>query len=354
MDDGNFGGTLSFFTKANAGGAAGSLTKNMYLNTSTSGVPQMVFPSVPNIITIGAGYNWYIGGTQVGYFDYPSNNWRISTNSTQKLILGSNNQNTLQIGNSASGHYPVEIYGFRTTFGSYWQYTGGGSNWGVSTTNFNIGLYVQYTVSADGGYLLASDERIKTNIKDASTGALDVIKTIPIKSHGYIDSFLNGCPTAFNVIAQDIQRTYPEAITVTESFIPDMFVKCNWITVKDNQIKINIPKPHTVIVGDKVRCILEDSSQKDTTVTKIINTTTFEVEKWDDFDLEKSDEMFLYGKRVNNFLRVDKIKLGVLALAGVKEQQTIIEEQQRTISTMASQIGSLTSIVNQLLKKYPL
>ncbi len=354
LDDGNWGGTLSFFTKANAGGSSGTLTKNMYLNTTSSGVSQMVFPTTPNIITSGSGYNWYIGGTQVGYFDYPSSNWRIATNSTQKLILGSYNQNTLQIGNSASGNYPVEIYNYKTTYGSYWQYTGGGSSWGVSTTNFNIGLYVQYTVSADGGYLLASDERIKTNIKDASRGSLDVIKTIPIKSHGYIDSFLNGCPTAFNVIAQDIQRTYPEAITVTESYIPDMFVKCNWISVTDNQIRINIPKPHTVVIGDKVRCILEDSSQKDTTVIQIINTTTFVVEKWDDFDLEKSDEMFLYGKLVHDFLRVDKIKLGVLALAGVKEQQTIIEEQQQTISTMASQIGTLTNIINQLLKKYPL
>jgi hypothetical protein len=354
IDDGNWGGVMSFFTKANAGGSSAGLTKNMYLHTTNSGVSQMIFPSTPNIITSGSGYNWYIGGTQVGYFDYPSSNWRISTNSTQKLILGSNNQNTLQIGNSASGHYPVEIYNYKTTYGSYWQYTGGGSSWGVSTTNFNIGLYVQYTVSADGGFLLASDERIKTNIKDASRGSLDVIKTIPIKSHGYIDSFLNGCPTAFNVIAQDIQRTYPEAITVTDSFIPDMYVKCNWISVTGNEIRINIPKPHSVIIGDKVRCILEDSSHKDTTVTQVINTTTFVVEKWDDFNLEKSDEMFLYGKRVNDFLRVDKIKLGVLALAGVKEQQTIIEEQERTISAMASQIGTLTNIVNQLLKKYPL
>ena len=354
LDDGNWGGVMSFFTKANAGGSSAGLTKNMYLNTSTSGVSQMVFPSTPNIITNGVGYNWYIGGNWVGSFDYPSNNFRISTSSTQKLILCSNYQNTLQIGNSASGHYPVEIYNYKTTYGSYWQYTGGGSSWGVSTTNFNIGLYVQYTVSADGGFLLASDERIKTNIKDASRGSLDVIKTIPIKSHGYIDSFLNGCPTAFNVIAQDIQRTYPEAITVTDSFIPDMYVKCNWISVTGNEIRINIPKPHSVIIGDKVRCILEDSSHKDTTVTQVINTTTFVVEKWDDFNLEKSDEMFLYGKRVNDFLRVDKIKLGVLALAGVKEQQTIIEEQERTISAMASQIGTLTNIVNQLLKKYPL
>ena len=64
--------------------------------------------------------------------------------------------------------------------------------------------------------------------------------------------------------------------------------------------------------------------------------------------------MFLYGKLIHDFLRVDKIKLGVLALAGVKEQQTIIEEQERMISAMASQIGTLTNIVNQLLKKYPL
>ena len=315
-------------------------------NAVNVGQPQLTFAGsgTPNIKATGAGYNWFIGGTQCGYFDTitASAHWRISTDTAQKLILCSGGQNTLQLGNGGLGNYPAEIYGYRTVTGSYWQYTGGGATWGVSTTNFNIGLYVQYTISADGGYLLASDERIKTDIKPAESGSLEVIKTIPIKSHAYIDSFLNGCPTAYNVIAQDIQKYYPEAITISDGFIPDMYVKCRWIHVDDKQIEINIPKAHTVIVGDKVKLILEDSTHKEAIVTAIKDENTFAVEKWDDFKMEISDELFVYGKNVKDFLRVDKIKLGVLALAGVKELTHIVEKQQAKIEEQSQAINTLT------------
>jgi hypothetical protein len=273
------------------------------------------------------------------------------------MTLGTNSQEQLQLNDNTIG-YPVAIYGFKTTYGAYWQYTGGGSTWSVLVTNFNIGLYVQYTVSADGGYLLASDERIKTDIKEANRGALDVIRTIPIKSHSYIDKFINGCPTSYNVIAQDIQKIYPEAVSITDGFIPDMFVKCKWIHINDSEIEISIPKPHTVIVGDKVKCILEDSSFKEAIVSSITNDTTFRVKKWEEFKLKIGDELFVYGKLVNDFLRVDKIRLGVLALAGVKELTNIVEiqnhqiqEQQKQIKELQTTLELLKNTVDKLIQK---
>jgi hypothetical protein len=349
-------GQINVLVKAGSGGQSGALVRQisidddeglvLYNSSGAGNQPQITFAGngIPNIKAKGAGYNWFIGNIQCGYFDTitASGHWRISTNLAQKLILCSGGQNTLQCGNGGLGHYPVEIYGYRTVTGSYWQYTGGGATWGGVFTSFNVGLYVQYTISADGGYLLASDERIKTDIKPAESGSLEVIKTIPIKSHAYIDSFINGCPTAYNVIAQDIQKFYPEAITITDGFIPDMYVKCRWIHVNDKQIEINVPKPHTVIVGDKVKLILEDSTHKEAIVTAIKDQNTFAVEKWDEFKMEISDELFVYGKNVKDFLRVDKIKLGVLALAGVKELNKIVETQQAKIEEQSSAINTLT------------
>ena len=360
VDNGAWGGIFKFYVKKTSAGAAGALynianisddlgLQLMPATGSVGGAPRLNFSGAAAAINADvAGYNWYIGGTQIGYFDYPSSNWRISTNGSQKLILCSGSQNTLQCGNGGLGQYPVEIYGYRVVYGSYWQYTGGGLNWGVQTRDFNIGLYVQYTVSADGGYLLASDERIKKDIKPAESGSLEVISTIPIKSHSYIDSFVNGCPTAFNVIAQDIERTYPEAITKGDGFIPDMFVKCNWIHVDEKQIEINIPKPHTVKAGDKVKLILEDDSSKESIVMSIKNETTFIVEKWDEFKLEISDELFVYGKQIDDFLRVDKIKLGILGLAGVKELHQIVKLQQAKIEEQSQAINTLTESMKML------
>ena len=330
-------------------------------NAVNVGQPQLTFAGsgTPNIKCTGSGYNWFIGGTQIGYFDYPGGHWRISTNLAQKLILCSGGQNSLQCGNGGLGNYPVEVYGARVVNGPYWQYTGGGATWSAVSRDYNIGLYVQYAISADGGYLLASDERIKQDIKLAESGSLEVISTIPIKSYSYIDPFVNGCSTAYSVIAQDIQRTYPEAITKGDGFIPDMFVKCNWIHVDEKQIEINIPKPHTVKAGDKVKLILEDSTYKEAIVTLIKNETTFIVEKWDEFKLEISDELFVYGKYINDFLRVDKIRLGVLALAGTKElhqivklQQAKIEEQSIAINTLSDSVKTLTEHLTKLTNMF--
>lgn len=321
-------------------------------NANFVGQPVLTFAGsgAPSIKCTGAGYNWFIGGTQCGYFDTitASGHWRISTNSAQKLILCSGGQNTLQLGNGGLGNYPAEIYGYRVVSGAYWYYLGG-ANWAVTgTLTIAVGLYVQYAISADGGYILASDERIKKNIKPAESGSLAVIKTIPIKSYEHIDPFVHGCATAFNVTAQDLKNTYPEAVTNSSGYIPDMYVKCRWIHVDDKQIEINIPKPHTVIIGDKVKLILEDSTHRETIVTAIKDDNTFAVEKWDEFKMEVSDELFVYGKHTDDFLRVDKIKLGVLALAGVKELNQIVEIQQLQIQAQQAKIEEQSQAINTL------
>ena len=130
-----------------------------------------------------------------------------------------------------------------------------------------------------------------------------------------------------------------------------MYVKCKWIQINDSEIEISIPKPHTVIVGDKVKCILEDSSFKEAIVSSITNDTTFQVKKWEEFKLKIGDELFVYGKLVKDFLRVDKIRLGVLALAGVKELNTIIEKQQEMINKLTTTVTKQQEMINELSAK---
>jgi hypothetical protein len=314
------------------------------------GQPQIVFAGsgIPTLRCNGAGLNWFVNSTdQLGFFDLHAGHWRIGTTGGKKLILCAGTNNTLQLGDGSS-QYPAEIYGYRVISGAYWYYLGG-ANWAVTgTLTIAVGLYVQYAISADGGYILASDERIKKNIKPAESGSLAVIKTIPIKSYEHIDPFVHGCATAFNVTAQDLKNTYPEAVTNSYGYIPDMYVKCQWIHVDEKQVEINIPKQHTVIVGDKVKVILEDSTHREAIVTAIKDDNTFVVEKWEEFKLEVSDEMFVYGKHTDDFLRVDKIKLGVLALAGVKELTHIVEAQQHQIQTQQTKIEEQSQAINTL------
>jgi hypothetical protein len=163
-------------------------------NSPSYDSPRLSFAGVGQFNT-NSGYNWFIDANPIGFFDKVFNGlynrWRISTSSTQfNMTLGTNSQEQLQLNDNTIG-YPVAIYGFKATGGPFWQYTAGGPSWAGTGAGFNVGLYVQYAVSADGGYLLASDERIKTDIKEVNSGSLELIKTIPIKSYSYIDKFIN-------------------------------------------------------------------------------------------------------------------------------------------------------------------
>jgi hypothetical protein len=221
------------------------------------------------------------------------------------------------------------------------------------------------TISANGGFTLASDLRIKKDIQPAEQGALKVIDSIPIKSYDLIDNYRDGGRTSFNIIAQELIEVFPEAISKGVSYIPSIYSKCQWIIVNSDEIEIHINKPHDLVVADEIEILLEDSSLKECDVTAIINETTFRVKKWDDFKMEITDECFIYGKKVKDFLRIDKTKVSMLALAGTKElhqivklQQAKIEEQSQAINTLTESmkfltehLAKLTTAFNEIVKE---
>jgi hypothetical protein len=71
----------------------------------------------------------------------------------------------------------------------------------------------------------------------------------------------------------------------------------------------------------------------------IINGTIV-IAPWDNINIV--DTIFIYGTEVNDYLFVDKDKLGIMALQGVKELSQIIEKQEETIKTQQSQLDKLT------------
>jgi hypothetical protein len=313
-DSNNWGGIMATMVKIEGSGSAGAMANVFELSAPTATIGKMNFKDCNRM-------DVYCNNTSIVEFARPSSD------------------------------IPVKIFGGFNQNNSWWYYQGG-ANWNLTGGfTFSVGLYVQRMVSADGGYLIASDARIKKNIKPVDRGALDKIDTIPITSYEYIDPYSNGANSSFNVIAQDVNEVFPECVSKSNGFIPDMYVKCRWIHASDTEIEINIPNQHTVNIGDKVRCILEDDSQKEAIVSRIIDANTFAVKKWIDFNLDISDEMFVYGKEITDFLRVDKTKLSLLGLAGVKELHQIVKKQEETINTLLDHVKRLTEQVNQITLK---
>ena len=313
-DDNNWGGIFAFIVKPYGAGAGGASQSVMEIRATNTNVGRLTFPTTYYV-------DLYMSSTQIGGFANPSND------------------------------IPLKITASYNVTGAYWFY-GGGPSWSVVTFTAGspqpMSILAYGTISANSGFSVASDYRIKKDIQPAEHGALQVIDKIPIKSYDLIDNYRDGLKTSFNIIAQEVLQVYPEAVSKGVSFIPNIYTTCKWITVSPTEIEIHIDKPHELITGDEIEIILEDNSIKECDVTAITDTNTFRVTKWDDFKLEITDECFIYGKKVKDFLRIDKTKVAMLGLAGTKELHQIVKQQQTQIQAQQAKIEEQSQAINTL------
>jgi hypothetical protein len=95
-----------------------------------------------------------------------------------------------------------------------------------------------------------------------------------------------------------------------------------------------------------------------TEVLEVISDTEFIVKPWDNFEL--GQDLFIYGKLVDDFLGVDKPLIGLIAagackiLSGqVSTLQTERQTQASTITGLQATVDSQASTIAAILAKYP-
>ena len=72
-----------------------------------------------------------------------------------------------------------------------------------------------------------------------------------------------------------------------------------------------------------------------------VSINQFSVNTWNDFDPNR--KIFVYGKLVDDFMVVDKVKLSMLGLGAIKELITIVEELKDKIINLEDEINILKS-----------
>lgn len=121
---------------------------------------------------------------------------------------------------STSGTYNVSVYGrasgaATTNYGLYGYATGGGTDWAL----YSLGPAYSSTGTWSG-----SDERLKTNIKNFN-GAIEKLTQIDIKTYNFKTEeykHLNFPSTKqYGVIAQNLEKVFPEMVLESEHNIPD-------------------------------------------------------------------------------------------------------------------------------------
>ncbi len=174
--------------------------------------------------------------------------------------------------------------------------------------------------------LISSDRRIKKNIVDVPDNlALEMLNNISCKYYEYKDPVLKGEGKTIGFIAQEVREVMPMAVNIGTSIIPNEMRQLD-IHWNDTTITTDLQD----VSGVKYRFFVSnDPSGNDEVMKEIIgnsdNTFTFE-EKW--------NNVFCYGREVDDFHTLDKQKLFALNFSATQEldrKVTALENENETI-----------------------
>ena len=192
----------------------------------------------------------------------------------------------------------------------------------------NMGLWVSEGIRAREFYT-ESDERIKDilGISDAKND-LNRIMDIEITEYTFKDKS-KGHSTIKKVIAQQIEKVYPEAVGQSVSIVPDIY---ELSSMHDGFI----PLRTEVIAGDNVKLIFDDN-------TVVLATVTSAVEDGFYVNQDRTGQVFVYGREVNDFRIVDYQAISMLNVSATQEQQRLIEQLQQENAALKNQVGVLNA-----------
>ena len=81
----------------------------------------------------------------------------------------------------------------------------------------------------------------KENIKFAdSNEILEKIIKLPLLNYNFIDNKHYEGKTVYGLIAQDVKKILPEAITITSQYIPNIYTNANSTELYNNKVIITV------------------------------------------------------------------------------------------------------------------
>ncbi|MDW3191109.1 MAG: tail fiber domain-containing protein [Cytophagales bacterium] len=247
------------------------------------------------------------------------------------------NNGWVGIGTNAPG-VPLHVNGSGAKANSGGMYFDSGTTV-VGYPSDKIGVTILSQGSILGARFIAnsfcehSDERIKVNIHTTNVHSdLATLLKINVKEYKHIDHIKQGIRVKKGVIAQELEKSFPEAVTQMSDFIPDIYQLCDQLTWDEEQrvLTCTLKQPHELIVGDKIKLITESDQEFFQEVTAINNEWSFSVKDWE----EKVDKVFVYGKEVDDFRTVDYNQvsmMGISAIQALHQQVDTLEQENKDL-----------------------
>jgi hypothetical protein len=258
------------------------------------------------------------------------------------------NGSVLKIGTTSS-YAKLTISGYQNKYFSNYGYLYSGGGTGKSNGTNAYSIYASHRIACSE-FNAFSDIRIKSIIgKSNSEKDLETLLKLEISDYTYIDTISKGDKVHKKLIAQDVEKVYPEAVSTLTSFIPDIYALSEKIDYDNGLLIISLKEPHNLEPGEKV-ALMSKNGQIQKIVQAVDSAYSFTV----DSDISYSS-VFVYGKEVDDFKTIDYEAISMLNVSAtqalfrtIQSQQELIQQQNNKIAELEEQ---LTNISKALINK---
>ena len=317
-----------------------------------------------NKLQIGAGAPGYAGndlaiGNGTNAIGISQSNSATSFVSSTNIVLRPGN-GAGRVGiNTTTPRAPLEVAGFvsgaLSLAGDYTYLSLNSYSVGVgycdpcNPVNPSVSIYATNAVAAFE-FDAYSDVRIKNVIGISNTAKdLQTINALQITDYSMKDKVRYGNKSFKKVIAQEVEKVYPQVISKHTDFIPNVYQLADKIEKTSEGIRLTFTGKHNISKSAKrIQLVIsEQSGMQQFDIVSIPSATQVIINATD----LKSDKVFVYGEEVDDFRSVDYEGLTTLNISATQELSKLIQKQQTLIQDQQLQIDLLIKRIEVVEKK---
>jgi hypothetical protein len=318
----------------------------LLMNTNTGYVSIGTPNSAANKLQIGstntAGNDIAFGnGSQATGLFQAAGSLNISS-TTDILLLPKGNLNGRVGINTYTPRAPLDVAAFASSALTYSYLNGGSYNYGIGLCNnclAPVSIYASNAVYAFE-FDAYSDARIKNIVSISNTAKdLETVNALQVTDYTMKDIVKYGNKPFKKVIAQEVEKVYPQVISTHADFIPNVYQLTDKITQTTNGYLLHFTGRHNISnTAKKLKLLFDETGgMQDLNIISIPSANEVEIDAKD----IKIANVFVYGEEVGDFRTVDYEGLSTLNISATQELSKLEQKQQNQIKQLEKRMAIL-------------